>query len=145
MLDGVVTRKIGIMVLDGTENWQTHNTWFWASVFDPLGTDTSARLICTHFKNQGPTNDLSIHRDTADSTYLQISYSAMSTVADFKTWLAGQYAAGTPVIVVYMKSTPTTEQVTGQTMQVVSGNNIAEITQASMTGLELEATYRRNK
>ena len=65
-----------------------------------------------------------------------------SSVTVFKQWLADQYAAGTPVIVIYPLATPTTESVTGQTLQVTDGDNVLEITQASMSGLELEAQYQ---
>ena len=63
------------------------------------------------------------------------------TLSGFKQWLADQYAAGTPVIVIYTLATPTTESVAGQTLQVTDGDNVLEITQASLTGLELEAQY----
>jgi hypothetical protein len=66
-----------------------------------------------------------------------------STRAQWKDWLADQYAAGTPVIIVYPLATPTTESVAGQTLQVQDGDNTLEITQASLTGLELEAEYEQ--
>ena len=65
-----------------------------------------------------------------------------TSATDFKQWLADQYNAGNPVIVVYPLATPTTESVTGQTLQVQAGDNTLEITQASMSGLELEAKYQ---
>ena len=144
VLTGNITRNIGIKVLDGTENWQAHNTWYWADILPALSGEVSARLLCTHFVNQSPTNDLSIHRDTADSTYLQITYNAMADATALKTWLANQYANGTPVIVLYCIA-PTTETVTGQPLQVVAGQNIAEITQASLDNLTLEAEYKRGR
>ena len=144
VISGTVTKNIGVKVLDGTETWEAHNTWYWANILPSLSGDVSARLLCTHFVNQGPTNDLSIHRDTSDSTYLQISYNAMADAAALKSWLAAQYAAGTPVIVLYCKAT-STETVTGQPLSIKSGTNIIEITQAAMTGLGLEAKYKRSK
>ena len=113
VISGAVTRNIGIKVLDGTENWEVHNTWYWADILPSLSGDVSARLLCTHFVNQSPVNDLSIHRDTIDSTYLQIAYNAMANATALKSWLADQYANGTPVIVLYCKSA-TTESVSGQ-------------------------------
>ena len=61
----------------------------------------------------------------------------------FKAYLAAQYAAGAPVIIVYPLATPTTESVAGQTLQVTDGDNTLEITQASLSGLELEAEYTK--
>lgn len=63
----------------------------------------------------------------------------------WRQWLADQYAAGTPVILVYPLATPTTESVAGQTLQVQAGDNTLEITQASLTGLELEAEYQKRE
>ena len=65
------------------------------------------------------------------------------TNTDFAQFLADQYASGTPVIVLYPLATPTTESVTGQTLQVTDGDNVLEITQASLSNLELEAKYKK--
>ena len=69
--------------------------------------------------------------------------SAAQNSTAFKAYLADQYAAGTPVIIIYPLATPTTESVTGQHLQVAQGDNTLEITQASLTGLELEAGYTK--
>ena len=61
---------------------------------------------------------------------------------DWKQYLADQYAAGTPVIVVYPLAEETTENVTPQTLAIQSGNNTFEITQASLSNLELDVKYR---
>lgn len=142
ILSGRVTRHFDTLVLDGTENWEAHNTWYWADVLPQLTSGVSQRLLCTHFVNQPPMNDLSIHRDTADSTYLQITYNAMADAAALKSWLASQYANGTPVIVLYEK-TPTTESVTGQSLNTKAGDNTLEITQSSLSGLTMEVSYRK--
>ena len=59
----------------------------------------------------------------------------------WKQWLSDQYLAGTPVIIVYPLAEDETETVTGQTLQVKQGSNTIEITQASISGLTLEAKY----
>ena len=46
-----------------------------------------------------------------------------NNLAGFKAFLAQQYAAGTPVIIIYPLETPTTESVTGQTMTTAPVNN----------------------
>ena len=66
---------------------------------------------------------------------------SFNSLAGFQAFIAAQYAAGTPVIIVYPLATATTESVTGQPMQTVQGDNTAEITQASVSGLELQVTY----
>lgn len=135
IINGSVDRNIGVKVLDGTENWVAHNTWYWADILPTLSGTVSARLLCTHFVNQGPTNDLSIHRDTIDSNYLQISYNAMSDASALKTWLATQYANGTPVIVLYCK-TPTTDLVSPQALAGTS----ATVTAGSISDLQITYT-----
>ena len=65
-----------------------------------------------------------------------------TSVNQFKQFLADQYNAGFPVIVVYPLATATTESVTGQTLTTQAGTNIVEITQASMDNLELEVSYK---
>lgn len=45
-------------------------------------------------------------------------------------------------IIVHPKTTPTTETVTPQPMQIQAGTNIVEITQASLNNLELEVSYK---
>ena len=146
VISGYITRKIGVKVLDGTENWAGTTaagiTYYMADLLD---NNDFSHLICTHFVNNAPMlADNTVYK-SAGSSILQIRYDGVSDLVAFKSWLATQYANGTPVIVVYPLETPTTETVTGQPLQVVAGQNIAEITQASLAGLELEATYRRNK
>lgn len=67
-----------------------------------------------------------------------------ATTQEFKTWLAAQYAAGTPVIVIYPLATPVVEHVNPQALNTVAGTNTLEITQASLAGLELKAEYKRH-
>lgn len=150
ILSGVVTRKVGIKVFDGTEGW-VKGTSFYADI--SLGALQAAHsCICNYYAGKS-TNPYS-----ADSNTIQVGYNDGSlifwnrvyitanraeyaTAADFKAYLAAQYNAGTPVIVIYPLATPTTESVTGQTLQVTDGDNTLEITQASLNGLELEAEY----
>ena len=152
ILSGAVTRKVGIKVFDGTEGW-VKGTSFYADI--SLGALQAAHsCICNYYAGKS-TNPYS-----ADSNTIQVGYkdgsltfwnrvyitanrAEYATAADFKAYLAAQYAAGTPVIVLYPLATPTTESVTGQTLQVTDGDNVLEITQASIDGLELEAEYEK--
>ena len=72
--------------------------------------------------------------------YVKDSTNGTSSSA-YNTWLKAQQAAGTPVIVVYPLATSTSETVTAQPMSTVEGDNTASITQASMSGLEIQVTY----
>ena len=69
ILTGAITRRIGIKVLDGTEDWQSVSTWFEANILDN-GLFTG--ILCTHFPMGVPTNPDTIHSMTGK---LQINYS----------------------------------------------------------------------
>ena len=165
ILSGAVTRKVGIKVLDGTENWLYSSGWsdtthkcFYAMPLDDIKQQTTSSIecLCSHlewYSRDGLYADKTIiggcisgylptDPDSGRALTLRVSSGIATDETMFKSWLANQYAAGTPVIVLYPLATPTTESVTGQTLQVTDGNNVVEITQASLTGLELEAEYQ---
>ena len=144
IISGVVTRKVGIKVLDGTENWQNLSGYFNLSKTD-LGSNStvmpsnSHNIICSHFETKDGTFTDGVG---IGGSYVNFKYDSITTVlADWKTWLAAQYNAGTPVIIIYPLATQTTNTVTPQPMQTAAGDNTAEITQAGMAGLELEVEY----
>lgn len=151
VLSGSVTRNVGIKVLDGTEEWTASGNLFYAGIATDALEDTHS-CYCTHFKGVATNASASYQNEikvgtnatqTVNWTRVQIYpvVGTFSDVAALKSWLAGQYANGTPVIVVYPLATPTTETVAGQTLQVQEGNNTLEVTQGSINELELEATY----
>ena len=155
ILSGTVTRKIGVKVLDGTEDWTqgAASPTFKASlpVMDSEYKDAQD-ILCSHFKpvkthvtSAVNDNQCAMFTPGSAATYdkLVIGKYDMPNLTAWKQWLADQYAAGTPVIVIYPLATPTTESVAGQTLQVKTGDNVLEITQASLTGLELEAEYQK--
>lgn len=148
ILDGVVTRNVGVMVLDGTENWTEKDQYNRVSlqITDMLDSTSPRSLpaFCNYFENLH--NGEPISTIAAGQFYLAAPkrvyfHISQATAADFKQWLAAQYAAGTPVIIIYPLATATTESVAGQALQVQAGDNTLEITQASIDGLELEAKY----
>lgn len=150
VIDGGVTRNVGIKVLDGTENWTTtsETNVFRVNIPHPaninflcnsyISVDASIYAIDTM-----PNYSIKSHISLEDFTYIRNNN--YSTVDSFKQYLADQYANGTPVIIVYPLATATTETVTAQPLSIKSGTNIIEITQASLNGLELEARYKRSK
>lgn len=147
ILSGVVTRNVGVKVLDGTEDgWSKGNNSFGNSALFADKKREKSIVFCSHFQyDTGSTSSILDGcvgcASTSANTYFRND--ALSTVEDWTQWLADQYAAGTPVIVIYPLRTPTTESVTGQTLQVTDGDNVLEITQAGMDGLELEAEYEK--
>lgn len=152
ILDGVVTRNVGVKVLDGTEDWTYSSSRFRLNISDYLVGSSIMATTISHYDlpaiNTGAiaNGEARFGKVGADSA---VSNSNMFIIHDdnytdldsYKAWLSAQYAAGTPVIVLYPLATPTTESVAGQTLQVTDGDNVLEITQASIDGLELEAQY----
>jgi len=147
VIAGDVTRKVGIKVLDGTENWMTGTGGVWYNFQGDVGAFNTTSLICSHYSYAGPQVNIVNMSQNQFSSYSNgnIAFKSAETTSadDFKVWLADQYAAGTPVIIVYPLATPTTESVTGQTLQVQAGDNTLEITQASLNNLQLECEYEK--
>lgn len=150
ILSGAVTRKVGVKVLDGTENWafggDVSSMFLLEEVVAPKSL-TNRSVWCSHFKTTSSIPPIAERQNNyavlSASGKISIGYADMNgSVNDFKAYLSAQYAAGTPVIVIYPLATPTTESVTGQPLQVTAGDNYLEITQASLTGLELEVEYQ---
>lgn len=152
ILSGAVTRTLGAMVLTGNENWSNHATYSEIKTLYLTGaySGSAQAILSTHYQGVSasnanmPVDSIKLSRRTTSDEYgtLYIKTDSLS-LSNFKSFLAAQAAAGTPVIIVYPLATPTTESVTGQTLQVQAGDNTLEITQASLTGLELEAEYEQ--
>ena len=147
ILSGVVTRNVGVKVLDGTENWTYYSVpqgvLFRVLIQDSVSSEkvllgvlcNAYQVIASGNRTSGTLSGSALNYDFINNNY--------TTIGAWKAYLADQYAAGTPVIVIYPLATPTTESVTGQALQVTGGNNTLEITQASLDGLELEAKYTK--
>ena len=158
VISGSVIRKIGIKVLDGTEDWK-----IWSGTYNYFRLDLTELFakpsiakggLCSHFKSTsiGDSNNnqgyqLWIYSQTGKNTigirYDNVMPATSTNLPLFKQWLATQYANGTPVIIVYPLATPTTETATTQPMNLQKGTNIIEVTESSLDDLEIEATYYR--
>lgn len=159
IISGAVTRNIGIKVLDGSENWET-SSWgttinkgffarFSGGMVIPTESTTTIDCICTHYQ--------AVNRTTAsESTSVNVGYfgggnsssppyflvRTTMELADFKSYLAAQYAQGTPVIILYPLAEATTERVTGQNLSTVEGTNTLTVT-AEVSGINLSVEYAK--
>ena len=151
VLSGDITRKVGIYAITGQENWgyQGTNTNLF-SCSTGIEAAYPSTSICTHYKGvisstttgNMQNNDFKYgYTKALDKIYIRDN-AYDNDLAGFKAYLAEQFNAGNPVIIVYPLGTSTTESVTGQTMNVKAGTNVIEITQASIDNLELEAKYK---
>ena len=147
------TRKVGLMVLTGTEEFNTTTLTNCYSLESALGDGnlTDRTVYCTHFQHAstlpaaGSRQGYALigNRNTPSNSYT-VGFGAttqFSTVALFKSWLATQYANGTPVIIAYPLATPTTFGATAQTLNTKSGSNQLTITQSAISNLNIKATY----
>lgn len=148
ILKGLTTRNVGIKVFDGTENITVAGNTTIRSLLRTTSqisgcySGPASGLMCSHFLSKY--NLAEVGCSYRYLRYFYFTYYPDTTAADFKQFLADQYAAGTPVIVVYPLATPVTEQITPQALNTVAGTNTLEIAQASLPGLELSAEYKRH-
>jgi hypothetical protein len=136
ILDGVVTRNVGVKMFDGSEAFDTVNDILRYNLY---GLPMNNKVICSHFDgNVNPSistsnqPDLTIKGNLSNNNTVYFKYAAKTTIEDFQQWLADQYAAGTPVTIIYPLAQAVTEQVAPQVLNVQTGDNILEITQASI-------------
>ncbi len=100
---GDFVQRVGKLVLDGTENWKYDGAIFWITAPNakhciPAG---------THFAGAENPYEQDLSVLISAKVLLAISYrNKLGSVADFKTFLAAQLAAGTPVIVYYELAEP---------------------------------------
>ena len=112
--EGVATRKIKKLMLDGTEDWQWNNGTAYLYAADAL---ISTDALCTHFSNVS----------VDENSNIFISASTFSTLFDFAAFLTQQYANGTPVTVYYVLATPITEYTHGKNMFDISKSGMITI------------------
>ena len=147
VISGVVTRRVGVKVLTGTENWSYYQTSGGVSRFRLTRRIMEQRLskkspvVCSHYGTQLDDADGTAYLQSAfGEAYLYICDNRYTSEADFKAHIAEQYAAGTPVIVMYQLAEEVTESVTPQGLSTVNGTNVVS-TVANVGGLDGSCEY----
>ena len=152
VMDGVVTRRVAMRVLNGTENWSTYQDTF--SLINALTGNAyfgRYRCLCSHYVSIYASTSVSEMYDKTIKAggpnqvvrdRLYIKDSSHSTVESLKGWLASEYDNGTPVMVLYVLENAVEESVAGQPLTIRQGTNVFAITQASLSGLEMEVGYK---
>jgi hypothetical protein len=140
-------------VLDGTEEYaySEPNTYGIANITSTITGKVDGNtntFICSHFVPQtsawsSTQTEGVLNGNSNNQVFFRVLGTRIPNLSAWQQWLADQYNAGTPVIIVYPLATPITESVAGQPLQTVDGDNVLEITQASIDGLELEAEYEK--
>lgn len=152
ILSGNVITKVGVMVLDGTEDWRSNqgNNIYTVAINGAFKPSARMAVISSHFVGTDlvnasmPNNSIKLSGTILSETYgtVFIRSTNYATASDFKTFLANQYAAWTPVIVVYPLATPTTLSVAWQHLSIPAWNSRIEIVEWSILDLPLYAKYK---
>ena len=97
-------RKIRKLVLTGKENWYegSSNYYIFINVSGKGEGIPNSTALCTH------TESWVVVNNNGTALFFKKSVFVHTSAADFKSYLAAQYAAGTPVTVWYVLATPTT-------------------------------------
>ena len=159
------TRKIKKLVLDGTEDWKSplsDNTRFYLDTItsDYLRANSLITYMCTHYIPYEQTTSASLvpnlftSMSSGAAQRLYISDNNFTTVEDFKTYLAQQYANGTPVTVWYVLANETTttlneplrkigdyaDSVSGISIPTITGKDSFDVL-TTLKPSEVEVTY----
>lgn len=143
IISGAVERNVGVLVLDGTETWGTGGasvTYFY-NTMDDIDGAAEDELICTHYPAT-TRNTLTVDTVCIRNNRNGILFSTPhgTTMTEWTEYLAAQYAAGTPVIVLYPLAEPTTDSVTGQHLSTFEGTNVVSIV-AEVSPITVEVEY----
>ncbi len=117
-----ITRRVGVKVFDGTEAYQLYGSGAELRASTAIAGKHAAQtgvssLMCSHFAAVADTTaggviggQINCDSNPSYPTTIRIGINGLATtVAQFKQWLADQYAAGTPVTVYYALATPVEE------------------------------------
>ena len=131
---GTATYYIVKKVLDGTETWtyvapQSGGEYYFRTKLGNYGYVVSDLAISTHYSWTNITSSTSemgidsINSETANLGGIAIRDTNYANATAFAAYLAQQYENGTPVIVWYVLTTPTTESVTAPSIPTADGAN----------------------
>ena len=106
------THVQAVLVLDGTEGWMANagSAWCYSKTGITPGKSTDGTVVCSQFKGRANTSYIDTNWVTVSATgYVVIKSDAYTSDTEaLSAYLAAQYAAGTPVTIVYQLATPIT-------------------------------------
>jgi len=145
IISGAVTRRVGVVVFDGTEAWQLADTsgaiCYCVSLSDAVIGTGRSEVLSSHFVFISSGQAVGGAFLSSKLLYF-IPDQTITTVEAFTAWLAAQYAAGTPVIIVYPFFKAVIEQTTSQLIQGYKGETLTIIAQSDyITGQNIRTKY----
>lgn len=140
------TRRIKKLVLTGEESFEAANSCFILWLYSMSYPNPKQELIyCTHYQGRTPTYQDSLADGqcmiTINQNQIAIKDLTYATVADFKAYLAAQYAAGTPVTVWYVLATEETTVVNEPLMKI---GDYADTLSMEQAGVEIPTVNGSN-
>jgi hypothetical protein len=110
---GVFRRERAVKAFDGTEAWsagtiQSNGAFRTSLAIPDMIIGSSMNFVCSHLKTgaySGNADANTVAFGTNNTNYISVAVIA-NNVAEFKSWLAAQHAAGTPVTICYKLATP---------------------------------------
>lgn len=104
-------RRVKKLVLDGTENWGYSTSGNNARVYLSISAMPESPSLSTHYKSGAIRSYPYLNEyciNSASSIVIGVDKSIITSAADFKAFLAAQYASGNPVTVWYVLAEQTT-------------------------------------
>ncbi len=122
IISGAITRKVVVKVFNGQESFMKSGA---SNIYTPADKIAAVTpVVCSHFTYfDGDISDASDGDVVAYTSRISFRYSTAQTLDEWKAWLAEQYAAGTPVIVIYPLAEEVTEHVPAQPLSTAAGSN----------------------
>lgn len=163
LIHGLLTHKIGVYAFNGTEGWNVRKVEGGKTTLQLTSTSKIPYIIAddvvglsTHLAYLGVVTGIdsvyakgmgfvffkSSQYPNARNVYVNVPSTVATTEAETQSWLATQYAAGTPVIVVYPLAKETTEQTTAHHLVTHGGTNIVDST-ANVGPVEAKVEYMK--
>ena len=147
IISGGVTHRVGVKVFDGTETFTVSSSGATITVIPDVAIGARNAPMNTHFALETSPTSIAVGTQrfgasgtTIYSANYYLKHPTITTVADFKAWLASEYANGTPVIVVYPLAEETTEHGTPHALHTTEGDNVVSVT-SNVDPVELECEY----
>lgn len=112
-----------LIALDGTENWIEPSSKSYYAFFGNPVASKSASGYCSHYPYANNSSGKYAFANMNGAIVIY-GHNTDYTLAEFRAYLAAQYAAGTPVQIAYKLATPVPFQTTGGgTIKALSGTN----------------------
>ena len=150
IISGKVSRKIVVQALKGTERWNTgvnnnNIRYYYMSLSPEARYENLVMLSNCYNEARLPVAQFDDFSCTIRSSRtIYITDNRFSDVDGFSSFLAEQYANGTPVYIVLALLEPIIETVSQQQLTTQRGNNTISISQGDISNLALSVTYKTN-